>query len=343
MKRIYFMLAILSAILFGAASPLTKPLLEKFSPFQLAGLLYLGAAIGVGGLIFREKKLFLPWKIKGNSRYYLTGAIIFGGILGPIFLLAGLKIASAASVSMWLTMETASTAVLGHFLFKDYLSKRGWIAVFGTIFAAIVLAWGEGPAGWLAGLFIVLATISWGVDNHLTALIDGISPAQSTFWKGIVAGAVNLGIGLFSSSFNMDLPSIGLGLLIGVFSYGISIVLYIISAQNLGATRSQMLFSSAPFFGVFLSAVFLGETLTIFHYLGAGILAGVIFILFSEDHIHDHFHPALIHHHDHDHRDDHHNHNHEQGHFTQHAHLHTHEPVVHSHRHLPDLHHRHDH
>lgn len=52
------MLALLSAALFGSATPLTKTLLNQLRPFQLAGLLYLGAAIGV---------LPFAWKTLGDS------------------------------------------------------------------------------------------------------------------------------------------------------------------------------------------------------------------------------------------------------------------------------------
>jgi len=39
--------ALLSAALFGAATPASKYLLRDLSPFTLAGLLYLGAAVAV--------------------------------------------------------------------------------------------------------------------------------------------------------------------------------------------------------------------------------------------------------------------------------------------------------
>ena len=40
-------LALASAALFGAAPPLSKLLLDAVSPFMLAGMLYLGAALGL--------------------------------------------------------------------------------------------------------------------------------------------------------------------------------------------------------------------------------------------------------------------------------------------------------
>ncbi len=344
MKRYFYLLAIFSAFLFGAATPLSKPLMNVFSTFQLAGLLYLGAAVGVSGILIKEKKFLLPWKMIGKSRVYLVGAILFGGVLGPLFLLAGLKLASAASVSMWLTLETVTTALLGHILFKDYLTRNGWLAVIGTVLAAVVLVWGEGIAGIKAGLLIALATTCWGLDNHLTALIDEITPAQSTFWKGIVAGTVNLSIGLFLAPWIANGFQLAASVLIGVFSYGFSIVLYILSAQNLGASRSQMFFSSSPFFGVFLAAVFLGEKITFAHVMGTVLLVLVFLLLFIENHNHKHSHSKLLHEHTHSHDDGHHLHEHPGLPLkTRHTHLHEHKVIQHNHPHLPDLHHRHSH
>jgi hypothetical protein len=31
---------------------------------------------------------------------------------------------------------------------------------------------------------VLAACACWGLDNQLTALIDGITPSQTAFWKG---------------------------------------------------------------------------------------------------------------------------------------------------------------
>jgi hypothetical protein len=48
-----------------------------------------------------------------------------------------------------------------------------------------------------------------------------------------------------------------------MLSYGMSVALYIRSAQGLGTTRAQMIFAASPFFGVLLSVLWLHETLTL--------------------------------------------------------------------------------
>ncbi|HZW04378.1 MAG TPA: DMT family transporter, partial [Anaerolineaceae bacterium] len=271
-----FFLALLSALFFGAATPVSKPLLDHLTAYQLAGLLYLGAALGVILLVVREGSLILPWRIEPQNRLRLLGAVVFGGVLGPLALLAGLRLASAASVSLWLNLEMVATAVLGHFLFRDHLTRKGWLAAGGIFLASLILGWGEGTAGIQAGMLVALACVCWGIDNHLTALIDGITPAQSTFWKGLAAGATNLAIGLALSPLTGPGGAVLGGLAVGVVAYGLSIVLYISAAQQLGATRSQLIFSSAPFWGILISLLWLGERLTWQHGLAAGLIGGAI-------------------------------------------------------------------
>ncbi|HWR66629.1 MAG TPA: EamA family transporter [Bellilinea sp.] len=344
MKSPAFFLALLAALFFGAATPVSKPLLAHLTSFQLAGLLYLGAALGVIVLLVRERSFTPPWRMDRRNLLLLLGSVIFGGILGPLALLAGLRLASAASVSLWLNLEMVATAVLGHFVFKDHLTKRSWLAAGGIFLAAVILAAGEGAAGIVAGLLVLAACVSWGIDNHVTALIDGITPAQSTFWKGLVAGTTNLVIGVSLAPLAASFGEVLGGLGIGVVAYGLSIVLYIASAQQLGATRSQLVFSSAPFWGVLLSVVLLEEKITWQHGLAAAIFTASIVLLYREQHGHTHEHQAQEHEHLHQHDDGHHVHEHEvlpeSG---WHSHVHAHTPLVHVHPHWPDLHHRHKH
>jgi drug/metabolite transporter (DMT)-like permease len=343
-KRFGILTAFLAAILFGASAPVGKPFLSFLNDFQMAGLLYLGAALGVVIVVLKEKSRKWPWQMTRKDTLRLSGAIFFGGILGPLFLLAGLRIAAAASVSLWLNMEMVATVLIGYFFFDDHLSKNGWIASLGTLIAATLLAWGGGVAGFKAGGLIILACICWGIDNHLTALIDGITPAQSTLWKGLVAGSVNLTLGLFISPFTANRLQTLSVLGLGAISYGLSILLYITSAHHLGATRSQLIFSSAPFFGLFLSLLF-GEKLTLYQGIAALIYLGSVFLLLKESHTHAHVHQPFIHRHIHYHPDPHHNHKHPSpiNEPIRHSHEHEHGPLEHNHPHWPDLHHRHEH
>lgn len=345
MKRFAIITGLLSGFLFGIATPFSKLLLAGLNSFQLAGLLYLGAALAMLPYIFKKNSnlrlLFQP-----GNRAKTLGIIFFGGFAGPLLLLAGLKMANAASVSIWLNMELVATAILGVLIFKDALDRNTWIGIILTILASIVVSFGEGTSNISSGLLITAACICWGIDNHLTALTDGASPQTVTFIKGIMAGSVNLTIGCLIASQTMSLGNVAPAIIVGIFSYGISIVLYVTSAQNMGATRSQILFSTAPVWGVLLSYLFNGEPFQWVHLISIVLLALAVIItnLFVHNHLHSHI--AIEHIHYHQHTDGHHTHSHEGETVPDskwHSHLHRHDPITHEHLHDPDLHHRHIH
>lgn len=337
-------LALLAAALFGAATPASKALLKSLSVLQLAGLLYLGAVVAVSIESMRQQSWRSPLKMSPVNRWRLIGAVVLGGIMGPVLLLLGLQVASAGSVSLWLNLELVATAVLGRLLFHDHLGRFGWLGVAGVVFAGLLLGYHEGTAGIWAGLLVAGACVCWGFDNHFTALIDGITPTQSTFWKGLVAGTTNLAIGIMLEPLSAPTGDIIWALAIGALSYGASIALYITAAQGLGATRAQLFFASAPFFGLVLSAIFLNESISFLQGTAALVLAGSLAVLFRDQHDHYHHHHRIAHEHSHRHDDAHHTHVHEgMDPSTRHTHWHEHELIEHKHPHWPDLHHRHDH
>ena len=337
-------LALLAAALFGAATPLSKLLLAGLTPFQLAGLLYLGAACGVAPAAGRAGGLRLPMRTDRRNRLRLLGAVIAGGICAPVLLLLGLRLALAASVSLWLNFELAATALLGALIFRDPLGLAGWSGVACALGGAVLLSLQEATSGPAAGGFVVLACLCWGVDNHLTALIDGITPSQSTFWKGLAAGVTNLTIGCAIAPPPGDLLPILAALFVGAWAYGASIALYISSAQAMGATRAQIAFAAAPFLGVVLSVLLLGESLGPAHWTSAALFIFALGLLRVERHEHAHEHGAMEHEHAHRHDDGHHDHLHPgRPKSARHTHRHVHETNVHAHPHWPDLHHRHAH
>lgn len=338
-------IGLLAGILFGIATPLSKLLLNEMNSFQLAGLLYLGAALAFLPYVLRNKTKEIAWIRTTNRKKEIAGIVIFGGLLGPVFLLLGLNSAASASVSIWLNMELVATAILGVLFFKDHLDKPAILGVALTLIAGILVTLQDGLSSFLPAFFVTLACFSWGIDNHLTAIVDGASPRMITFIKGLFAGTTNLVIGTIISGKGIPIGFLGLSLLVGIVSYGLSIVFYVTSAQQLGATRSQILFSTGPFWGVLVAFLILGDPISIFTIIAMVLLGlGIVFTNLLV-HEHQHLHTAVAHVHLHAHEDGHHNHEHdapvEDG--ARHSHLHTHETVDHSHKHYPDLHHRHTH
>jgi drug/metabolite transporter (DMT)-like permease len=332
-------LALVSAVLFGAATPAGKVLLADFTPFHLAGLLYLGAGLGVAPVAALDRPS--ARRLDPTNRMRLVGAVVFGGIVGPVLLLCGLRFAGAGSVSLLLNFEMAATAVLGVALFGEHLGRRGWLGVVGVVLAGGVVAGGSGWPGMVAALFVAGACVSWGIDNNLTALIDGMSPSLTTFWKGVIAGTTNLALGVWIAPLSASAFQVVAALVIGALCYGVSIALYITAAQHEGATRTQAVFAAAPFVGAALSWLVLGEPLAMPYLVAAGLFAPSVTLLLLDRHDHFHAHERLAHVHSHRHDDGHHLHEHPGLTVERHSHWHEHEPLGHGHPHGSDLHHRH--
>ena len=333
-------------MLFGISTPLSKQLLLEFHPFLLASLFYLGASLVLlpAGIYYQIK--FPLRHISKSDVLNLAGSLFFGGMVGPVLLLYGLKYTAATNASLLLNLETPATTILAAWIFKENISRNATLANIVIVLAGAILTFRGTTYPGIGGILIALACVAWGLDNNHTASIHSIDAVRCTFLKGATFGSVNF---LIATRFVKNWPSfsaIGSALLIGAFCYGLSIVLYITAARRLGASRSQMVFASAPFFGVAVSQIYLGEQFQFYQLLSTLLLITMLLVLFTEKHTHAHEHLPIGHIHRHRHDDLHHN-----GHHTAeskipqipHTHYHTHERLFHRHLHLPDLHHRHDH
>jgi len=335
--------ALLSAALFGAAAPLSKLLVERLPALQLAGLLYVGAALAVLPFVWRRGAGPRPPLDRAN-RWRLVGTIAAGGVVAPVLMVLALQISSAASVALLLTLEVAFTAALGALVFRDPLGPLGWLGTVGIMAAASLVAWGGGAPGLLAAVLVAVACLGWALDNHLTALIDALPPARTTLVKGAVAGAINLALAAWLAPGVPAAVDVAAALAIGGLCYGVSLVFYIQAAQRLGAVRAQASFATAPFWGVALAPLLFGVGLSFSASLALAIAGIAVFLVQRDQHAHAHRHEAVEHDHWHAHDDGHHDHPHvdaapDRG----HTHPHTHKPGEHVHRHAPDLHHRHRH
>jgi drug/metabolite transporter (DMT)-like permease len=348
-RRLAIVLALGSASLFGVSAPAAKALLATADPWLLAGLLYLGSGVSlslavVGRRIVTRTRLEAP--LSRGDWPWLGGAILTGGVLGPVLLMFGLARGSAAASALLLNLEGVFTAVLAWVVFHEHVDRRIATGMAAISAGAMVLAWN--PAGNLAfggsSVMVAGACLAWALDNNLTRRVAAGDPLQITALKGLVAGAVNTTIGLGWDPRLPGLTTIAGAALLGVVSYGASLVLYILALRRLGAGRTSAYFSVAPFVGALVGVAALGEPVSA-PLVVAGVLMGIgVGLHVTERHEHDHEHEPIEHEHRH-HHDEHHQHAHPPGTSpsTPHTHWHAHGPLRHSHPHFPDLHHRHGH
>jgi drug/metabolite transporter (DMT)-like permease len=365
---------LLSAALFGVSTPLAKLLLGDIRPVALAGLLYLGVFFGLTvysatlravsgsrgggravqrrpfpsqetGYVDEPRPVRREASLERKDLPWLVGAILAGGIIGPICLMVGLNRISGFSASLLLNFEGAATAVIAVVIFKENAGGRVWMALAAMTAAGVCLSWNagggrfspEGPA------LIVLAMTAWGLDNNLTRQISDKDPVEIARIKGLVAGVVSSVLAFLLGQGFRPGPAALWGLLVGAVCYGLSLVLFIRALQGLGAFRTGAFFSSGPFIGSLLALLILKESFR-WPMAAAGVLMIVaVVLIIGETHVHAHRHERTVHSHAHVHRDLHHGHVHEGEVSEPHTHEHVHEEREHIHGHWPDTHHRHEH
>jgi drug/metabolite transporter (DMT)-like permease len=344
-------LALISAALFGVSTPAAKALVGTIDPIVLAGLLYCGAGIGVAVLRRLVRPLVSPLgaaevSLTRTDWPWLSGAIVAGGLVGPLLLMAGLSQTDAATASLLLTLEGVATALMAWFVFHENFDRRIAVGMACLVAGAIVLSWSGQPSmASLAGpVAIVAACIAWGLDNNLTRKVSLADPLQIVELKGLIAGPVNLTLGLL---FGGSLPGLTVAAaagLIGFLGYGVSLALFVLALRDLGTARTGAYFSTAPFVGTATAVLVLHEPVTI-QLVAAGVLMAIgVWLHLTEQHDHDHVHEPMEHAHPHVH-DAHHQHEHgpDDPPGEPHTHAHTHSRLRHKHPHVPDMHHHHKH
>lgn len=335
-----------AAALFGVSAPVSKLLLGSIPPVLLAGLLYLGAAIG-----FWLHRAFTPRTdeapLTRRDMPRLVAMVASGGVVAPVLMLLGLARVSALSGSLLLNLEAPFTALLAVAVFKEHLGKAGAFAVIFIVAGAALIGFepGELQADGLGVLLLAGACACWALDNNLTQRLSGKDPFALVRVKTTVAGLGNTVIGLVILDGAMPpLTTIGGALLLGSASYGLSVLLDAYALRLVGAAREAAYFATAPFVGALLALALFREPFGALDALAMVLMIiGVVFLL-REKHAHEHSHDALEHEHLHEH-DEHHQHAHEPGvdPTGPHSHAHAHQPMTHAHPHVSDQHHRHRH
>jgi drug/metabolite transporter (DMT)-like permease len=183
-------LALGSAVLFGASTPLSKLLLGSVDPWLLAGILYLGAGAGLALVHWGRRLIGLPnveAALQKADFPWLAAVIVFGGVLGPLFLMLGLSRTTAASGSLLLNLEGLATMAIAWLVFRENVDRRLLVGAAAILCGAVLLSWnGDALSLDPGGLFIAAACLSWGIDNNLTRKLSSADPVQVAMIKGLI-------------------------------------------------------------------------------------------------------------------------------------------------------------
>lgn len=274
--------ALAAAALFGLSTPAAKAITGNVAPVLLAGLLYLGSGFGL--LIVRLARGEGGAPTKPRDLPWLAGAVLFGGGLGPVLLMWGLMRTSGSAASLLLTLEGVFTALIAWIVFREPFNRRIGLGMMAIFIGAATLGL-SGPSGGAAapGVAAVAgACLCWAIDNNCTSRIAHVDAPTLAMIKGLAAGSVNVALGLAIGDALPGIGAIAAAGGVGLFGYGVSLILFVLALREVGAARTGAYFSTAPFLGAVLGVVALHEPVTVRLIAAATLMAFGVYLHLTE-------------------------------------------------------------
>ena len=251
--------AVLAAALYAVSIPFSKLLLVEVPPTMLAAFLYIGAGIGMAVLGAVKKNRGEEPLRRSDIKYTVPMVVL--DIVAPILLMLGLKFSPAANASLLNNFEIVATAVIALAVFGEAVGKRLWIAIALITLSSILLTLdtAEGFSFSFGSLLVLGATVCWGIENNCTRQIADKDSLQIVMIKGLGSGLGALVVAWVIGEKLVGAEWLLATMLLGFVAYGLSIYYYTYAQRVIGAARTSAYYAIAPFIGVVLSMLILGE------------------------------------------------------------------------------------
>ena len=291
--------AVLAAVFYAINTPISKLLLDHVPSVFMASFLYFGAGIGVGFMYSFNSNRIKEEKLEKKDLPYTLGMIILD-IAAPIFLMIGIRLGNASDASLLGNFEIVATAMIALLLFKEKVSRKLWMAIALITVSSIILSVdGKSEFSFSYGsIFVLLATLCWGMENNCTRSISDKSTYEIVTLKGRGSGTGSYVVALVMGEKLPEAKYIFFAGVLGFVAYGLSIFTYIRAQRYLGAAKTSAFYAIAPFIGAAFAFALLGDELT-WKYLIALIIMiiGTAFVVSdSLVQTHSHVHNHLIRH-----------------------------------------------
>ncbi|QSO53113.1 DMT family transporter [Alicyclobacillus curvatus] len=260
-----------SAALVGLFTVLNKWLMVEAVPALTAGAwTYFAAGLAL-----------LPWAIRARGLHFkkplvTVGWLLAGSVVGPSLYFIGLRLTSGVEGVLLINTEAVFTAFLAFVFFKERITGNSLWASTAIMAGAVWLSWsrtGLLSANALGNLLIALGYVGWATENNLGRVLGENAPAVTLVClKALVAGvAMAIIATIFGNPLVVPWHVVPGILASGAISLGLSLALFYIAMQHIGAGRTGLMSSTSTLWGVLGAVLLLGESLTL-KVIAGGIL-----------------------------------------------------------------------
>lgn len=281
-RAINWSIFLLLSLTWGSSFILMKIGMEALSPYQVASLRLFSAGIAL-----------IPFFVKYIRQTPLNKIpiIILSGILGNLipaylFCIAETRIDSALA-GILNGLVPLMSLLAGFFLFRAPIVKQQLLGIFIGLLGVVLLfvVKGVDTGYWYYGLWIVLATICYGVNIAIVHYhLKGYSSLQlgsiALFFCAIFALPVLIFTGFFPLLSGPAVPwrSLAASITLGVFGSGIASVLFYILINKAGALFASMVTYALPIVAIGWGLL-AGERISFLQVLCLGVILAGVYIV----------------------------------------------------------------
>jgi drug/metabolite transporter (DMT)-like permease len=292
-----YVAVLLSAFLFGIGTTVNKILLQSMSPLLIAAVTYVVGGLFLGGWNLLHESAKLPSRLRLPERrktrfvwkdlVLVSLVILFGAVLAPSLYLVGLNNTTAVSAALLGNTETLFTVGIAFIFLSERGRAKDYAAMALLIIGAVMLTTNmsfqqlSSLGRFLGNFFVVAGCLFWGIDNNVSRLLSvKRSLLQIGSLKEALGGGVLLAVTAFAGL--VVIPSLVSAVylvVVGVFSVGLSLLLFLFSLQEIGAMRTGVIFSTSSLFGAVSAFLILQEDVSMIQILAGLLMLFAIYVL----------------------------------------------------------------
>ena len=282
-QRLGYLFAVLAAIMFGSVSVLAKPLVSSVDPILLASLVYIISAITLSPFAQKKKQ-----KLARKDILLILSIAVCGAVIAPSLYFVGLTHASASDAALIANGEVFFSVLLAVIFFKERIKLVGWIAIILVLSGMIIITTNLNFADFTLqqihykDMLLILSMLFWGLDNNLSRyLAQKLDVAKIAQLKSAIGGVMLFAIAVFvfDVKINIDTPQIIPILVLGVVGFAASLYFFLQSLKRINTVRTITIFSMSSIFGLVAASIFLGEHISEYQIMAAGIMIFGIYLV----------------------------------------------------------------
>lgn len=266
---------VLSGACFGLLGLFGKMAYERgLSPGEFLSLRFISSSFLMA--LFFVATDFKKFKISVLSlRSSLLLGVMGYAVFSSCYFLA-LKGLSASLTVLLLYTYPIFVTLVSHFILKERVSAKGWLALCVSFIGLVALVWGEWTVYEPVYLFYGFGSAIFYAIYVMTSgkLLKGVHPLSSSFYIQLSAGVTLFIINFnnYERPLNILESHYVLMFAVAFICSFLAMTLFLYGIQKITSSEASILSTSEPFFGVVTAIIFLNEKMSVLQFFGACLI-----------------------------------------------------------------------